>query len=45
MTDATEAASARKIGVLSLVCIISLVAAATQDRSNSREAQEIRMKI
>jgi hypothetical protein len=45
MADATDVASARKIGVLSLVSIVSMVVAASEDRSNTREAQEIQMKI
>jgi hypothetical protein len=45
MTDATAVASAREIGVLSLVSIVSMVVSASEDRANTREAQEIQMKI
>jgi hypothetical protein len=45
MADATDAASAREIGVLSLVSIVSMVVAASEDRANIGEAQEIQMKI
>jgi hypothetical protein len=35
----------REIGVSSLVSIVSMVVAATEDRRNSGEAQEIQKKI
>ena len=42
---ATDVASARKIGVVSVVSIVSMVIAASEDRSNDLKAQGFQTKI
>src|SRR6266540_3756833 len=43
--DETDVASARNVGVLSVVSIVSMVVAASEDRSNIGEAQGFQTKI
>jgi hypothetical protein len=45
MTDAADVASACKVGVLSVLSIVSMVVAASEDRSSIGEAQGFQTKI